>query len=576
MSEYYRIALVAHVACEQGNAMWPVYEELKLAGHAVEVLDPQVDPRLLDAHGSPDLGYLAKFVEVFLPHCIAHEGQGASDILAVARASAPAPDAQRARHVVVFGYLGQDNFGDELIFEQICRKVRGRYPGAWVTAVSFACGSCLERHGTACIPYSHKAQLAASLNGADVLLFMAGIMADSSFERYGCGLADFALNPGIEIGGQAAACLLAYASGVPALALGIGAGPLANPDAQALVRLAALTGVRYVGRDQHTCDLLAQAGVPGEQLCCKADLAFTVGPDQLVALPAELADAVPYVAVSLRERDDLPGQHVCPPDFTRAVAAGLDRLWSSHGIRPVLVDLDPADVTIHREVVSLMEHGEQAIHLHTRELDQTLAILAGASMVVAMRLHASIVANSFGVPSIGFSYEDKVSSFYQQMGREDCLFPMTVGVQEFERFVDEFAGDLLGRTQALQEPITQNRQLADEAFDLLWQVMVARHAQATPQYVYGRSVSTDQRELGAFVDVLKHDLVDARRERDAARGELDGLRNDLAASRDELARIRDDAKNARQEVEDIRASHSWRIGNALMRPLAALKRHLGR
>lgn len=569
MSEYYRIALVAHVACEQGNAMWPVYEELKLAGHAVELLDPQVDPRLLDAHGTPDLGYLAKFVEVFKPHCIAHAGQSAADILAAARASALAPDSQRARHVLVFGYLGQDNFGDELIFGQICRKVRDRYPGAWVTAVSFACGSCLERHGAACIPYPQKAQLAASLNGADVLLFMAGIMADSSFEQFGCGLADFTLNPGIEIGGQTAACLLAYASGVPALALGIGAGPLSNPDAQALVRLAALTGVRYVGRDQHTCDLLAQAGVPAGQLCCKADLAFTVAADQLAALPAELEGAAPYVVVSLRERDDLPGRHVCPPDFTRAVAAGLDCLWRSHGIRPVLVDLDPADVTIHREMVSLMEHGDQAIHLQTRELDQTLAVLAGASMVVAMRLHASIVANAFGVPSVGFSYEDKVSAFYQQMGREDCLLPMGVGVQEFVRFADEFARDLPGRAQVLQGPAAQNRRLADEAFELLWQVMDAHQGQASPQHVYSRSVSPDRVELGTFVGVLKHDLADARGQLDAARGEL-------AATRDELARARGEAECARREVADVRASHSWRIGNALMRPLAGLKRLLGR
>lgn len=576
MSEYYRIALVAHVACEQGNAMWPVYEQLKLAGHAVELLDPKVDPRLLDAQGQPDLGYLAKFIEVFQPHCIAHEGRSVAEILAAARQSALAPDAQRARHVIVFGYLGQDNFGDELIFGQICRKVRDRYPGAWVTAVSFACGSCLEHHGTVCIPYPQKAQLAASLNGADVLLFMAGILADLSFEKYGCGLADFTLNPGIEIGGQAAACLLAYVSGVPALALGIGAGPLSNPDAQALVRMAALTGVRYVGRDQHTCDLLAAAGVPAAQLCCKADLAFTVGADQLAQLPAELAGAAPYAVVSLRERDDLPGQHVCPPDFTRAIAAGLDRLWASHGIRPVLVDLDPADVTIHREVVSLMQHGGEAIHLHACELDQTLAVLAGAGMVVAMRLHASIVANSFGVPSIGFSYEDKVSSFYQQMGRQDCLLPMGVGVQEFERFVDEFAADLPGRAQALQAPVEQNRRLAQEAFDLLWQVMDARHAQPTPQHVYSRSVSPDQLELGAFVDVLKHDLADARAERDAACGQLDGVRAELNAARDELARTRDDAQRAHQEIADIRASHSWRLGNAFMRPLAALKRMLGR
>lgn len=564
MNEYYRIALIGHVVCERDNPMWPVYEELKLAGHAVEVLDPRHDGRVLDAFGQPNLEYLAKFIETFRPHCIATEGQSAGDILAAARESPLKPDNQRLRHVVVFGYLGQDNFGDELIYAQIRRRIRERYANAWTTAICFASGNCLGRQGTVCIPYPQKAQVAACLNGADVLVFMAGLMVDSSFEEFGAGIPDFMLNPGIEVGGQAAACLLAHTLEVPAIALGIGAGPLSNADAHAYVRLAALAGTRYVARDSHTCELLSEAGVPNEQLCCKADLAFSISAEDIANCSCSRMGDIesPYVFVSLRERYDLPGWQVCPEGFTRAIARGLDCLWEKHDIRPVFVDLAPDDSIIHREVISLMNYGSEASHLTSLGLDETLAAIAGASMVVAMRLHASIVANSVGIPSIGFNYEDKVASYYEKMGRADSLLPMNVGEDEFIRFVDEFAPDLPSRAEALQDVVLENRKLAEEAFEILWGIMDSREAQVRPQHVYNRSVSPESVEYETRIGLLDRDLRDAR-------GELERIRG-------ELSRAREEAKSAKEEVAAVRSSHSWRIGNALMRPLSAIKRLLGR
>ncbi len=560
MSDHYRIALVGHVACEQGNVAWPVYEQLKLAGHAVEVIDPHVEPRALRADGTPDLDYLAKFIEVFQPHCVAADGQGVEEILAAAAASPLAPEPERIRHLVVFGYIGQDNFGDELIFSQICRKMRSRYPGSYVTAVSYEAGTCLSQHGVACMPFFDKAGFVACLNGADALVFMAGIMVDTPFEEFRPGPAGLVLNPSIDLDGQAAAVLLAHAQGVPCLGLGIGAGPLSNSDTQALVRLAALAGMRYLARDAHTCELLAACGVPQAQVECKADLAFSVCPDEVLASSAgaEVAPRGPYAVVSLRERDDLPSLRLCSEAFVRGVAQGLDILWERTGTRPVFVDLDPNDARIHAQVMGAMRHEQECIHLAGLGVDEILGVIARCRMVVAMRLHASIVANAFGVPSIGFAYEDKVASFYAQMGAESCLLPMDASEETLQSLIGGFADDLPARSAALAEPVRRGRALAQEAFDELWATIEAREPQVRPQRVYSCSTSLERREAESLA------------------AQLAAERDELARVRAELDQARTETRRAREEVAAMRASHSWRIGNALMRLPATFKRLLGR
>ncbi len=438
--------------------------------------------------------------------------------------------------------------------------MRSRYPGSYVTAVSYEAGTCLARHGVVCLPFSDKAGFVACLNGADALVFMAGIMVDTPFEEFRPGPAGVVLNPGIDLDGQAAAALLARAQDVPCLCLGIGAGPLSNPDTQSLVRLAALAGMRYLPRDEHTCELLAACGVPQDQVTPKADLAFSVCNDEILAsgAGAEVAARGPYAVVSLRERDDLPSMRLCSEAFVRGVAQGLDALWERSGTRPVFVDLDPRDARIHAQVMGAMRHEQECVHLAGLGIDEVLGVIARCRMAVAMRLHASIVANAFGVPSIGFAYEDKVASFYAQMGAEGSLLPMDASEETLEALIGGFADDLQVRSEALAAPVRRGRALAQEAFDELWATIEGREPQVRPQRVYSCSTSVEQREA-------------------------ESLSAQLAAERDELARVRaeldqawDEAGRAREEVAAMRASHSWRIGNALMRLPATFKRLLGR
>ena len=50
-------------------------------------------------------------------------------------------------------------------------------------------------------------------------------------------------------------------------------------------------------------------------------------------------------------------------------------------------------------------------------------LLASAELVVAMRLHAAILAAGVSTPSVGLSYDPKVLSFYAELGLPEYVLP---------------------------------------------------------------------------------------------------------------------------------------------------------
>lgn len=523
---YYRIVIIAAGDPYAYGPAWDTYEQLKLAGHAVELLDADRVPELLGPDGEPNRKLLAVFEQTFKPDYIAYAGETAEEIIAALEGTGVG-SAERVRHFVVFGYVGPGNFGDELLFDVLKRRLFARYPGCFISLVGHGTREALERQGVAGAFPNEKAACRAMLNGADALIVFAGLMYETPFLKFTSGLVDLFQDPYSEIAGQAAMVLLAWLCDVPTVFVGMGAGPLGNPDAQALVRLASLAKPRFVTRDAHSAALLREAGVDSRLVQEKADLAFLIDPHDYVEPPAWLAKQglAPgrYVAVALRE-DDKP----MPDGLFGQVAGALDRLYGETGLVPLFVNFSPEDHLVHEQVMRLMSHGEVAVMRESRDIDETLGCLAHARMTFAMRLHCSILGNLFGLPSVGLDYNDKVGAYYRQMENEDCLCALDASA-------DDMASAL---SRALEKDLTavnghvaRNKELAAEAFGILCEVVDARHAEPTAQPRYPRTVSN--------ADLRNRDL-----------------QAQLGAA---LAR----AEAAEARVRDMESSTTWKMGRAL-------------
>lgn len=538
--KHYRIALVAPMEYRDDDPVWTCFETLRLAGHAVEVIDPRRFVDIIDEKGEPNASVLAPFIARFRPDYIGDGSEGAQGILAKLAQTGRGSD-EPARRFVVFGYVGPNNFGDELIFSLICREVERRFPGAHIQLIGHDPNATLRRHGIVSTTCDRKLDADVMLRGASALVYMAGIMFDDAFEAWSAGPVDPFLNPRSELGGQLGYTLMASLYDVPAVFLGIGAGPFANPDAQRFVRLEARLGARYLPRDAETERLLLAAGVPADQIDRKADLAFTLerrDAAQAVSAALEAHGLEPggYVAVSLREHRTVPAR------FADTMAQGLSEICRQTGLSCLFIDLSPEDAGLHRAIAERMDRSVRASTLDvSADGDLAVGLIDAARAVIAMRLHCSIVANAHGIQSIGLDYNEKIAAYYDLMGRTRFLLPMDCSADELARRFAELCRDGAEDLEHIAARADACRASATEAFEELERIVREHPAPALEKrMLYPRTVS--------FEELWWHD---AERERDEARAECDRMR---------------------RELDRVHASTTWRVGSALTAVPRALKR----
>ena len=464
-----------------------------------------------------------------------------------------------AVRVVLYGWFGAQNFGDDLLLELVHARVRERYPSAEVLIIGANPHQIRVQHGLEAIEPHKKHRICEWLNGAAALIYCGGLMFDDPLGQT-AGEAELAFDPWIDPAGQAAICSLARMYDVPTYFLGIGGGPMDTPAMQRYAKLMSAVGAHFLTRDQNTSDLLLAAGVDPRQVSTYADLSF--GAKRYVNRHVAFlgseeawrwlqAQGRSYLVVSLRNC------HRNPPDLVSRVAQALDGVCERRDVSVLYLPLDTDDVGIQRQAYDLMEHKERAYLIGQRPTVETiLGYISSSSATLSMRLHCSLLHMVLGRPAIGLNYNDKIEAQFTAVGQEGRLLSLDASAKDMsallvdaldasESFADEVAG-VMAQQQALVDAEFC------ELFAAIDKVVTKRSNSAITRpktYCYPRSVSLTEQELGC------------------ARSEVQRLQAQVAS----LERERDAAVC---EVAAVRASTSYRLGNIMVRPISALKRRL--
>lgn len=218
----------------------------------------------------------------------------------------------------------------------------------------------------------------------------------------------------------------------PFVVVGAGVKPLRSRYGRWSVR-ALLRRARYISvRDEDSARILGELGIPGVRLT--ADSAFFAQP-----APPDVLDRVlqshgigpreslivvaPRLLSKERKRlyleEDMDDGLIERTPAT--IAAAIDRL-ASRADRVVLMAMHfhgpDSDVPHIRRVMSLVTAGN--VTFLDRELSPAVAIalFRRARLVLAVRLHALLLAASMGTPVVGVAYEQKVRSLFGVLGLE--------------------------------------------------------------------------------------------------------------------------------------------------------------
>ena len=350
----------------------------------------------------------------------------------------------RAKHVLLSGFYGASNVGDELILRSISERIEAADPAAqvWVGAEN---PEQVERnHGLqAFTRKSLPHALHAARTASGIVLGGGGLWHDYTFERAG-GMLSLFDSPQISIAGFGALPLMCRMFGAPFHVVGMGIGPMQDPDAKRMMGFLGGHAESVMVRDAESLALaLESLPDPGRvrqapDVVYGLELPSLPPPDEIVAFRGR---GLRIVGLNLR-----PWAHTDEDALVEAVAGALLQVADGQPIALVGIPMqagariDP--LIISKVAARVSERVPAFVCKAPMATDTLIATLSALDVLVSMRLHACLLAHRLGTPVVGIAYDPKVANHFAEIGRADACLPLPLDAARAARLVaDALAGD---------------------------------------------------------------------------------------------------------------------------------------
>lgn len=300
------------------------------------------------------------------------------------------------KKIIISGYYGFGNTGDEAVLSGICAALGELGVEAELTVLSADPARTVREHpGVNAVNRFGIGDVLKTLRRADLFISGGGSLFQDSTSTRSPYYYLMVLN-------------LARMMGCKTMVYAQGVGPLIRPGIRRGVAKAFSKADAITVRDSESKALLAEIGVKREVVVC-ADPSFLVEPD------LEAADRIineaglagkPLIGVALRR---WPGVD----EWLCKAARAIDGLSGKLGAVTAFIPMqEPDDATVSSEGIVLCHGGNPRI---------AKGLIARCEMVVGMRLHSLIFAAGAGVPFVPLVYDPKVSSFASEADQSEGI-----------------------------------------------------------------------------------------------------------------------------------------------------------
>lgn len=299
--------------------------------------------------------------------------------------------------IVVSGYYGFNNLGDEAILEELVHELKSLWPANDIVILSQDPESTKARLGVGAQNRWKLGEIAASLRHCKLFISGGGgLFQDSE-----------SVKSVIYYGGLIS---LATLCGAPTLIYAQGLGPLKSALGKALTRFSLVQPKQISVRDETSLNLLKEWGLSGNSrltgdpvwLLPKAELEQ----DLLEPILDCKRSGNKLVGLSLRDGGGFSLRHI------ECLAISMHKQLSPrYTLLPLPLQPAQDEAPLEQFQSIWLELGGKILKPQLGKLEkpsQWLSLIANLDLLIGMRLHALIMALSSQVPVVGISYDPKV------------------------------------------------------------------------------------------------------------------------------------------------------------------------
>lgn len=299
------------------------------------------------------------------------------------------------KNILISGFYGFGNAGDEAILYSMVKSFKKELPDVTISVLSAAPIEELVPFGVNFVPRKNIFAIFKAMLKADLFISGGGglIQDVTSLKsiKYYLGLINMAKLFGKKV--------LIYAQGI---------GPVNTPIGKKLARKTLNKADYITVRDEYSKEFLENLGLKNTLIEVTADP---------VVLLDEKKDITPLLnKYGISKTNINLGVSIRPwtVDYLPKVAGFLGELWKKHPeIRQYLIPFQISqDMEFCLKLQGMLSHKTEIISekLNTQEL---VNLISNFDYVIAMRLHAAIMAAANNIPAVGLIYDPKVKSFFE-------------------------------------------------------------------------------------------------------------------------------------------------------------------
>ncbi len=348
--------------------------------------------------------------------------------------------------VVISGYYGFKNSGDDTTLKAIIKGLKLRSPNVRITVLSKNPIETKRIYGVDSINRLNIPAIIKKMKQSSLLISGGGSLIQD-------------VTSGKSLSYYLYIIKLAQRAGLKTMLYGNGIGPVLNKDKYSYI-VKILNKVDAITlREPGSLKTLEEIGVDTKNTQVTADAVFSLSKedispdyaDKLLCLPS----GKDYFCVSVRSWEHLA------QDFEDSVAKACRYVYEKHRLIPVFIPMQQSrDGAICKRIKEKTGSYAEIVRGNI-PYEKIASIIANSRFVIGMRLHILIYSACAGVPAIGLDYDPKVKHMMDYMGQSHSLPVETLSAKDLCALCDEVIKNREQLVEKLAE-IRENSHIAAE------------------------------------------------------------------------------------------------------------------